>query len=125
MNLPAPAIFTPGACEWDHWQSRALAAGLGAELATLGRAVMREAYQHDWCARLQAECGWRDEGRAMLARALSRPRRTAARWEWLMATDGQRFDPWEHREYYEDSPCWKPMRAKWNRELAKLHPQPV
>jgi hypothetical protein len=56
----------------------------------------------------------------MLTRLLTHPRRTAARLEWLYATDGLRFDPWERNEYYEDSPCWKVMRQRWNREQAAL-----
>jgi len=43
----------PGAYPWDDWQREALAAGLSPDLAALGRAVMREAYQHDWCDRLK------------------------------------------------------------------------
>ena len=123
---PAPASFpapirpagrlAPGSYPWDHWERTALASGLAGDLASLGRAVMREASQHGWCGRLQAECGWGDGGRAMLARVLKRPARTAARWHWLLQTDGQRFEPWHHDEYYEDSPCWKTFRAKWNRE---------
>ena len=111
-------MLAPGDWPWDHWERAALAGGLARELATLGRAIMREASQHGWCGRLQAECGWSDGGRAMLARALGHPVRTAARWNWLMQTDGQRFEPWNHDEYYEDSPCWKYFRAKWNREQA-------
>jgi hypothetical protein len=42
----------PGSYPWDHWERAALAGGLGRELATLGRAVMREASQHGWCGRL-------------------------------------------------------------------------
>lgn len=114
-----------GTYPWDDWQRGALAAGLAPELAALGRSLMREADQHCWCERLRVECGWNDTGRAMLARVLAHPRRTAARWEWLMATDGLRFDPWEHREYYEDSPCWKRLRSKWDREQAKLNAQPT
>ena len=86
---------------------------------TLGRAVMREADQHAWCERLKKECGWSDGGRAMLARVQKRPARTVARWHWLLQTDGLRFDPWDHDEYYEDSPCWKTMRAKWDREQSR------
>jgi len=124
MNPPPDPEVTPvlrvaGSYPWDHWQGVALSAGLSAELASLGRSLMREADQHGWCDRLQVECGWNDSGRAMLARLLAHPRRTAARLEWLFATDGLRFDPWEHHEYYEDSPCWKAMRAKWDRERAK------
>jgi len=133
----APSPFAPaaelvpihlrpyGSYPWDEWQREALAAGLEASLAALGRSLMREAYQHDWCERLKAECGWSDEGRAMLRRVLAHPRRTAARWEWLLATDGLRFDPWEHREHYEDSPCWNRLRSRWNREQAKLNAQPL
>jgi hypothetical protein len=66
-----------------------------------------------------------DISKAMLRRVLAQPRRTAARWEWLMATDGLRFDPWEHREHYEDSPCWNRLRSRWNREQAKLNAQPL
>ena len=109
----------PGSYSWDHWQRHALESCLDINLATLGRAVMREADQHGWCDRLRAECGLSDDGRAMLTRALKGPERTAARWQWLLVTDGLRFDPWEHREFYEDSPCWKGMRQKWNREQAR------
>ncbi len=109
----------PGTYEWDHWQRHALESGLSTELAALGRLIMREADQHCWSWRLMVECGWNDEGRAMLARALKHPARTAARWEWLFETDGQRFDPWNHNQYEEDSPCWKNMRGKWNRQRAK------
>jgi len=117
--LPPPGSTAPGRFPWDFWEIHALESGLAANLAALGRSLMREADQHGWCERLQRECGWSDAGRSMLARLLTHPRRTAARLEWLLITDGLRFDPWERREYAEDSPCWKGMRAKWNRERAK------
>lgn len=119
------SLMPYGAYPWDDWQRFALAAGLSPELAALGRQLMREADQHCWCERLRAECGWNDGGRAMLSRLLAQPRRTAARLNWLYETDGQRFDPWEHRGYYEDSPCWNRLRSKWNREQAKLNREPV
>lgn len=115
-RLPA---CSAGAYPWDDWERSALTCGLAAELANLGRAVMREAYQHVWCGRLKVECGLHDEGRGMLRRVLAHPRRTAARWAWLMATDGLRFDPWDHAEYYEDSPCWNALRARWDRGRAE------
>lgn len=114
-----PPFCAPGDWPWDHWQRFALESGLAVELATLGRAVMREARQHAWCERLKKECGWGDDGRAMLARVLKHPARTAARWHWLLQTDGLRFDPWQHEEFYEDSPCWKTMRQRWNREQSR------
>jgi hypothetical protein len=116
---PVPAAFRPPRFEWDHWERLALERGLAPDLATLGRAVMREASQHAWCGRLKAECGLFDDGRAMLARVFKQPERTAARWQWLLVTDGLRFDPWERQEFDEDSPCWKVMRQRWNREQAR------
>jgi len=65
-----------------------MAAGVGAELAELGRAVMREAEQHVWSPALQAECGWGDDGAAMLAVARAAPDAARARWQLLMDTDG-------------------------------------
>ncbi len=121
MNPPAiPADYRPPLFEWDHWQRLALECGLAPDLAALGRSLMREADQHAWCERLKKECGLSDDGRAMLARVLKHPARTAARWHWLLVTDGLRFDPWNYQEHYEDSPCWKTMRQHWNREQATL-----
>lgn len=81
----------PGGYPWDEWQTKALAAGVPASLAWAGRAVMREAYNHDWPQRLRDECGWDDEGAAMLELALTQPEQAAKRWEWLEATDGGRY----------------------------------
>ena len=81
----------PGAYPWDTWKAQALATGLEEELAWLGRAVMREAYQHSWNKRLCRECGWSDEGAAMLQRALSDPAQARKRWTLLMATDGGNY----------------------------------
>jgi len=120
FSNPPLSFCAPGAWPWDDWERMALAARLSPELAALGRSLMREADQHCWCERLRAECGWNDAGKAMLKRLLAQPRRTAARLHWLYATDGLRFDPWEHREYYEDSPCWAALRRRWDREQAKL-----
>ena len=52
---------------------KALAAGVAPELADLGRAVMREAYQHDWDKRLKMLCGWNDHGRCIIQQALHSP----------------------------------------------------
>ena len=73
---------------WDVWCRRARAAGVGVELAELGRAVMREAEQHLWSPALHAECGWLDGGEAMIARALAEPIAAQARWRYLLDTDG-------------------------------------
>ena len=85
----------PGSYPWDDWQAQALEAGLARELAVLGRALMREAIQHNWRPQLQSECGGNDEGEAMLELALSDPEQTTKRWEHLLRTDGEIgfFDP--------------------------------
>jgi len=54
--------------------------------------VIREAYQHDWDARLKALCGWSDDGQALLAHALRFPKAARRRWDVLMRTDGLRGD---------------------------------
>ena len=79
-----------GRYAWDRWKVASLAAGLSEDLAELGRAVMREAVQHDWAAGLQAECGWRDDGHAMLELAQRDGAAAARRWNFLLETDGLR-----------------------------------
>lgn len=75
---------------WDRWQTMALEAGLSSDMATLGRAVMREAVQHDWRERLKAECGWQDQGQAMLELARRDGPAAQKRWTYLLETDGER-----------------------------------
>ncbi len=82
-----------GAYPWDGWQKHALARGVGEDLAALGRAVIREAWQHGWGERERALCGWADDGRAMLRLALKSPETARKRWARLLETDGNRFDP--------------------------------
>ena len=79
-----------GAYAWDRWQEFARAAGLAPELAILGRAVMREAVQHDWNEPLKLECGWLDGGQTMLVQALADGPAVEARWRHLLQTDGER-----------------------------------
>lgn len=81
-----------GAYTWDHWQMRALSAGLEHRLSQLGRAVMREAVQHNWPTWLKAECGWEDEGQDMLELAQLDPETAERRWQWLLETDGGRVE---------------------------------
>jgi len=80
---------------WDDWEKTAVAAGVPAELASLGRAVMREAYQHSWVDRLQSLCGWNDDGKRMIKLALRAPKIAQKWWQHLLDTDGQRgyLDP--------------------------------
>lgn len=73
---------------WDHWQKWAIEDGVPEQLAQLGRAVIREAYQHNWPNKLKAECGWSDDGREMLELAKTDPERAAIRWKYLLESDG-------------------------------------
>lgn len=115
---------SPGAYPWDLWQREALDAGLAPELAALGRSVMREAYQHDWCDRLKYECGINNPHTAagMILCAKDQPFLTETRWQWLLATDGLRFDPWERAEWSEDDLEWNQMLKRWQAERAAENP---
>jgi len=102
---------------WDDWERFALARGLGAELAGLGRLLVREAYNHGWEGWLQSLCGWSDDGQALLAFALRAPDK--ARWCWsrLMDTDGLRGD--YHPQTKEWT--WGYLRLDTRRVLSALH----
>lgn len=101
-----------GEYPWDVWQGMAQWRGVSEELAVLGRAVMREAYQHAWCERFCSLCGWNDEGRRMIALALRSPETACLRWEWLLETDGQRVD--ENFEWVDESSwTWPQRRRRW------------
>jgi len=78
----------PGDFAWDHWEQWARADGISEELARLGRAVIREAYQHGWPDELKHECGWYDDGKEMLRLALEEPDRARIRWQYLLESDG-------------------------------------
>lgn len=84
---------TYSAYPWDGWEKYALAQGLSADLASLGRGVIREAWQHGWDERLRSDCGWRDDGAGMLRLALRNPALAQKRWSRLLETDGERYDP--------------------------------
>ncbi len=59
MPLPIEqAAWESGDYPWDRWEEHAGARGVPADVAQLGRAVMREAYQHQWGARLACRFGW-------------------------------------------------------------------
>ena len=77
---------------WDGWEKWAIAQGLDAKLAGLGRLTVREAYQHQWDDRLKSLCGWSDDGRALLAHALRFPKTARRQWDILLRTDGLRGD---------------------------------
>ena len=116
----------PGEYPWDDFQREALAAGIDPELATLGRAVMREADQHGWCDSLKYECGIFHpfcETDGMIRGAKEQPAHYRNRWEWLIATDGLRFDPWDRIEFSEDDHRWNEMWKRWEKEYS-VEPAP-
>ena len=88
-NSPDPDR-RPSRFEWERWERAALERGLDRKLASLGRAVMREAGQHGWDLGLRGECGLCDGGAAMLELALRDPGGAAGRWRHLLETDGLR-----------------------------------
>ena len=109
----------PGQYPWDDWERAALAGGVEKDLANLGRAVMREAYQHDWNLCWKVECGWNDEGRKMIALALRSPVKADERWSWLLASDGERRDPESYEWIGEDSWAWPQLRREWKKRRSQ------
>jgi hypothetical protein len=124
-SLPPPKLdlrFDVCACTfghypWDDWERFALARGLDAETAGLGRLLVREAFNHGWESWLQSLCGWADDGQALLAFALRAPEK--ARWCFsrLMDTDGLRGDV--HPQTGEWT--WGYLRFDMRRVLSALH----
>ncbi|MBM3883961.1 MAG: hypothetical protein FJ387_30365 [Verrucomicrobia bacterium] len=115
---------TFGHYPWDDWERFALARGLDAETAGLGRLLIREAYNHGWEAWLQNLCGWSDDlsagqagGQALLAFAMRSPEK--ARWCFsrLMDTDGLRGDVHPRTKEW----TWGYLRLDVRRVLSTLH----
>lgn len=80
---------TLGGYDWDTWKMEAVSKGVPADLAHLGQALMREAYEEAWSKERQAECGWRDYGASMLELAISNPNAARERWNYLLETAGR------------------------------------
>ena len=73
--------------EWDDWEKHALKRGLDPELASLGRAVYREAIQHNWPWSLRVVCI-----EPTLDDMLNRAPKTAKQfYETMLLTDGFRY----------------------------------
>ena len=73
---------------WDDWEAEALSRGVNPKLATLGRAVIREHYQHDW-DKFGSEVGV-EAGPTMIELAFKQPEKAKKRWQHLLDTDGER-----------------------------------
>lgn len=115
-DLDAVCACTFGHYPWDDWHRHALARGLDAELAGLGRLLIREAFNHGWESWLQSACGWSDDGQALLALALRAPKFARRDWNILMRTDGLRGDyPSRSTEW-----TWGFLRADARRLLSQL-----
>lgn len=80
----------PGEYTWERWQGWAIEDGVSEDQAALGRTLIREADQHGWSPALQTECGWSDNGHAMLQLSLNAPQDARNRWEHL-GVSAQRY----------------------------------
>jgi hypothetical protein len=69
---------------WERWFERAIEQGVQDDLANLGRSVIREAREHGWNAARSAECGWIDDGEAMLELAVADPMAAYTEWQQLL-----------------------------------------
>jgi hypothetical protein len=69
---------------WERWFERALEEGVEESLARLGRALIRGSVARGWDEDRCAECGWLDEGEAMLELALLEADRAETRWRSLL-----------------------------------------
>jgi hypothetical protein len=76
--------------DWDYWFIDALKADVPKDLASLGREVMREFYQHQWSNDYADEVG-PDAGKKMIRLALEHPQKASKRWRYLLQTDGERY----------------------------------
>ena len=77
----------PPCWEWDQWEREAIERGMSKEMASLGRAVIREAGQHGWCPQLRRLCS-EEVLEPMLLKAPDLAKRLC---EVLLETDGLRF----------------------------------
>lgn len=114
----------PGEYPWDDWFTAARAADVPEDLAQLGRSLVREADQHSWSEALQALCGWKDDGAAMIRAALDRPDDAREIWQHLMDSDGFRGhwrEGGDYEEHMRDPASCDRCTAILNR-LVRLYP---
>jgi hypothetical protein len=78
-----------GGYPWDRWEGIARSQGISPELATLGRALMRNCRLHRWEPETWEPCGWDDGGEGMLKLASEKPAQARHTWESLLASDGR------------------------------------
>ena len=79
---------TSGQYPWDTWKDWAISAGLPRDLATLARALIREAYNHGWDSSLRELCGWADDGLLLFELGMKHPIFAQQAWIRLLETDG-------------------------------------
>jgi len=119
LNLNGVLDCSFGNYPWDGWHGHALARGLDADLAGLGRLLIREAFNHGWEAWLQNRCGWSDDGQALLAFARRAPVTARQQWDVLMRTDGLRGDYPSPKAHW----TWGYLKSDAQRLLSTLNPQ--
>jgi hypothetical protein len=84
-QVAAQSAQAIGHFAWDRWKSEAIRRGVSEQHADLGRAVIRDGYQHGW------ECfGDESVGESMLIEVLDSPSKAAIRWQELLETEGGR-----------------------------------
>src|SRR4051794_39643550 len=86
-RLGASRATEPSEPLWERWFERALEDGVDEDLASLGRSLIREARIQGWHGERLTECGWLDDGEAMLELAVLNPERAGARWRALLDGD--------------------------------------
>ena len=72
---------------WERWFERAIEEGVEEDLATLGRSLIREAHLLGFGDERLAQCGWMDDGEAMLQLALLDPEGAEEAWHTLLDDD--------------------------------------
>ena len=92
LTAPCFAGDNYGNFPWDKWEAVAKEVGLDEDLRHIGRALFREAFQHDWSDELKVESGWLDGGQRMIYQAFAFPDACVQRWQHLLDTDGQPDD---------------------------------
>jgi hypothetical protein len=80
-DSPPPPRF-----EWEWWEQEALERGLDKDLAALGRAVLREALQHNWSPQLRVLCC----AEVLDELLVNAPRQARRLYAVLLETDGLR-----------------------------------
>jgi hypothetical protein len=80
---------------WENWYATAVAAGVPAHVADVGRALFRALFVDDdiddrWDDDISRLAGFDDDGHGMIQLALARPRTALRVWQRIVETSGLR-----------------------------------